>query len=110
MSVVQESAGTDTGSDRRNPFTGSQQEEFYTMSQQTAPSIDESTDVVDRVWQLLFGSALRFLIFLGVVLFVLAATWAEGVTAGHLGIYGVTGVLVGVVGRAIVWWRTQDEY
>ena len=80
------------------------------MSQETAASTQESTDAFDVVWKLAFGSLFRFLILLGIVLFVLAVIWAEGVPAGHLGIYAASAILIGVVGRAIIWWRIQDEY
>lgn len=80
------------------------------MSQETAAPVRGSTDVIDRVWRFLFGSVFRFLTLLGVVLFGLAVFWADGVVAGHLGLYAASLILVGIVGQVIVWWRIQDEY
>lgn len=56
----------------------------------------------------LFGSFFNFLIFLGVVFLVIGATFATGVEAGHLGIYGATSIVVGVVGRVIAYLKIQE--
>lgn len=80
------------------------------MSQETATFLQELGDTFDRVWEFLFGSVLRFLIIFGVVMFLVALTWAEGVVAGHLGIYALSAIVIGVIGRAVMWWKIQDEY
>lgn len=61
-----------------------------------------------RAISFVFSSFFRFMIFLGIVLLIASAMVAEGVVAGHLGIYGGTAVLAGVVGRIVIHWKLKD--
>ena len=64
---------------------------------------------VSRTVGFLTGSFFRFLIFLGLLLLGMAMVTANGVIAGHLGIYGVSAVLIGVLGRAVVRWKLRHS-
>lgn len=55
------------------------------------------------------GSVFRFLIVLGIVFLVLAITVVEGTLAGHFGIYGITAVFIGVLGRAVAHWKIRES-
>lgn len=57
---------------------------------------------VIRVVQWTTSSVWRFLIALGIVLIVVGAVRWDGVMAAHLGIYGGTALILGVLGRLFV--------
>lgn len=57
----------------------------------------------------IFSSFFRFLIFLGVVLAAIGVAFYDGHVAGHLGIYGGTAILIGIVGRLIIHWKVSDS-
>lgn len=64
--------------------------------------------VFEWVVRFLFGSAFRFLILVGIVFITIGAAASEGTMAGHMGLYGVTSILVGVVGLAISRWKVKQ--
>lgn len=55
------------------------------------------------------GSFFRFLIVLGLVLLATGAFVVDGILAGHLGIYGSSAVIVGIVGRLVIRWKLKDS-
>lgn len=61
------------------------------------------------VFGFIFSSFFRVMILLGIVLLLLGLFVVEGTEAGHLGIYGVSAILIGVVGRIIVHWQLKDS-
>jgi type IV secretory pathway VirB2 component (pilin) len=62
--------------------------------------------IVQNIIHLLFGSVGRFLILLGVLLLIAGYTLANGMIAGHLGIYGVSVLVLGLFIRLI--WFVRD--
>lgn len=71
--------------------------------------LDPVLTPLGRAAHYIASSFFRVLIVLGLLMFALAVVGAEGIVAAHLGIYAASAVGVGVVGRAIVWWKLRDS-
>jgi hypothetical protein len=77
------------------------------MSQDNVGPTSQRLGGLSRAWRFLFGSVFRFLLIIGLVLLALGATVFDGIIAGHLALYGVSAVAVGLLGRIVVVWRVQ---
>ena len=78
------------------------------------PVADPIRRALEPVWEPLrsglryvLGSFFRFLILIGLILVGIGVVFADGVVAGHLGIYGWTAVFIGVLGRLIIRWKVN---
>lgn len=74
------------------------------------------TRVIEPIWEpvapafrFVTSSAFRFLIVFGIVLLAIGAVIGEGTAAGHLLIYGVTAVVLGVLGRGVIHWKLKNS-
>lgn len=73
------------------------------MSIPAKPQFRVAKGAVHTVVSYLFNSFFRFLLILGIVLTLLGLVLADTVLAGHLGIYGLSALVVGTIGR-LFWW------
>lgn len=64
--------------------------------------------VLEWVLWVIFGSAFRFLILLGITFIAIAIVRGEGAIAGHLGLYGATAIAIGIAGWVISKWKVKQ--
>lgn len=76
---------------------------------------DRFAGLADPIWgplamaiEFVTSSFFRFMLILGLAFLLLGALLSEGVMAGHLLVYGVTAIFLGVLGRAITYWKLKD--
>lgn len=66
-------------------------------------------EAVAPTFRFVTSSVFRSMIAFGIVLLAVGAVISEGTVAGHLLIYGVTAIFVGVLGRGIVHWKLKNS-
>lgn len=68
----------------------------------TRQLLEPALGPISQIYHFFTSSFFRFLIGFGVLLILAGAVVQYGPVAGHLGLYGATSIVVGVLGRVII--------